>query len=425
VNPSEVILVKGTDTKTLLEKAFNHLNEPELIKGKDVVLKPNLACWDPRLPDEVNSWVVVKPQFIADFIRFLKTLDPKSITVAESAFIEENMEKKFKSMKLKEVIDDSNVEIINLDKHTHEKVEFFDRKIEISKIILDADVVINMPIFKTHGETTISIGMKNLKGTLSANSKKIFHRFGLSKSIAELSKILKKHDKPTLTLIEGLVGLEGLGPLQTGKPKEIGCIILGKNTVSVDAVAAAVMGIDPMTIEHVKLGQENGVGQADLSRINVIGDKINDVKVQFELPPSEEALFAEALRLLEISPDIIDGRHGDVCSTCMLNYLGPIWALRDDAGKSYKQKIYLISGHGELPTEHEGQLLLWGNCQKKNYMKCKETAIFVEGCPPTLMKGYMSLGKALYARKQFIIGLVKRLFKGMNKIGRLSHWPED
>ena len=204
----------------------------------------------------------------------------------------------------------------------------------------------------------------------------------------------------------------------------VNCIILGRNAVAVDAVSVAVMGMSPDEVEHIKLGEEFGVGPADLSKINVIGNKIADVKVKFEKPPTEDDLFEEALNLLEVPSDLIDGKHGNVCSTCMLNYLGPIWALRDDAGKTYRQNIYLLSGSAELPAKCDRQLLLWGNCQKQNYQKCKETAIFVGGCPPTQLNGYMALGKALYTKKKFYIGLLKRLVKGMSKIGKLGHWPD-
>lgn len=407
----------------MLKSAFDKLNEPDSLENKDIVLKPNFACWDARLPREVNEWVVTKPQFVADTINFLKNFKPRSISVAESAFFGNNIKKIFKDIKLKKIINDPAVKIIPLEDYPYEFVKFFDRKIGISKYILNAEVLINMPMLKTHGETTVSLGMKNLKGTLHADSKKTFHRFGLEKSIAELSKILLNYNKPTLTLVDGSIGLEGIGPIQSGKPKEVGCIVLGKNTVSVDAVCSEIMGIGPQNVEHIRLGEENGAGIADLSKVNVIGAKIEDVKVNFEIPPPDDEIFSAAMDLLGIPSDQITGHPGDVCSSCMLNYLGPVWALRDDAGKKYKQKLFLLSGKAELPEKYEGQLVLWGNCQRKNLKEGGKDAIFVKGCPPSLLKGYMSLGKAMYTKRSFYWGLIKRLFKGMNKIGKMAHWP--
>jgi ferredoxin len=91
--------------------------------------------------------------------------------------------------------------------------------------------------------------------------------------------------RPTLSIMDGIVGMDGQGPA-AGRRRSFGVIIASADPVALDAVACAVAGVDPMEIPMLRLAHEQGVGVADLSRIEVVGSSIEEVRIDdFRLPP--------------------------------------------------------------------------------------------------------------------------------------------
>lgn len=120
--------------------------------------------------------------------------------------------------------------------------------IDICQPVLDCDVLINLPVLKTHFITGVSVCMKNLKGCIPPAQKRYMHEVGVNKSVADLNAILT----PTLNIVDGIIGSEGLGPKE-GHPVGLGVILAGADPVAVDAVSCAVMGFDAGQIEHIRL----------------------------------------------------------------------------------------------------------------------------------------------------------------------------
>ena len=420
---AKVAIVKGTIPLEMLKEAFHYFDDfHDKIRGKKIVIKPNFGAWSTILPRHTNEWVVTSKDVLMATIKLLRELGASTITVAESAFIDTDMEKIYKDMGLKKAFRDLNIDLVDLAKGPFKKVKVLNNtSVEIAELVLNAECLINMPMLKTHGETTVSLGSKNLKGALSHQSKRIFHRKGLSQAIAHLTSIIK----PTINIVDGLIGLEGFGPVQTGTPIEVGVIIVGDNLIATDVVAASIMGFNPEDILHLKLANELGTGPLYLSDIEVVGESIDTVKVPFEPCPTGNEIYRHALSLLGIPEDQVSGNYTDHwCSMCMMNFMGPIWALRDDCGTKMREKLFVVADQADLPESYEGKLILYGNCQARNKTKVKnDDFIFIKGCPPSQMKVYTTFGKILYSRKRFFWGLFKRLFKG-NKLSWLPQWKE-
>ena len=418
---TKVAISKGTTPYDMLKAAFKFFDDfKDKVSGKKVVIKPNFGAWSTILPKHANEWVVTSKKVLMATITLLQELGASSITIAESAFIGNDMDKIYKDMGLAKDLAQKKIQLVNISKDTFQKVELFDGiSIEVSDTILKAECLINMPLLKTHGSTIVTLGLKNLKGALSDKSKRIFHREGLTQTIAHLASIIK----PTINIVDGLIGLEGFGPVQTGTPINVGVIIVGDNLVATDAVAASVMGFDPAEIPHLKLA--SALKNVDFSSIEVVGASIDSVKKQFEPCPTGAAVYKHACALIGFPTDVVTGNYSDHwCSMCMMNFMGTVWALRDDAGTNPKQKLFVVSDQADLPKDYEGQLVLFGNCQARNRTKAgNDKYIFIEGCPPSQMKVYTTFGKILFPRRRFIWGLLKRLFKG-SKLSWLPQWKE-
>jgi uncharacterized protein (DUF362 family) len=106
---------------------------------------------------------------------------------------------------------------------------------------------------------------------------------------------LSRRTKPHVSVVDGWVGMQREGP-RHGTPVALGVVVAGTDAVAVDAVAAAVMGFDPLRIGYLHYAQQAGLGVADLERIHVLGDPIARVRRRF-VPHSNHAIQRQWRRL--------------------------------------------------------------------------------------------------------------------------------
>ena len=129
-----------------------------------------------------------------------------------------------------------------------------------------ADFFVNMPKFKAHPWTTVTFSMKNYIGIQDDRHRLIDHDHKLNEKIADLQYIIQ----PQFIAIDGITA--GEGRMLTPTPFALGLIIMGNSQVAFDAVCSAIIGLDPRTVDHIRLAEDNGFGTTDLSRIKITGD---------------------------------------------------------------------------------------------------------------------------------------------------------
>ena len=134
--------------------------------------------------------------------------------------------------------------------------------------------VISAAKLKTHINTTVTLGMKNMFGLLPDKFKGKYHMKGISKVVVDINTVLR----PVFTVIDGFVGMEGRGPTD-GTPVQMNLIIAGRDPVATDATAARVMGFNPYEITHIRKAYEKGLGN---SEAQIIGEKLETVKRKFK-----------------------------------------------------------------------------------------------------------------------------------------------
>ncbi|WP_158301504.1 DUF362 domain-containing protein [Methanocella paludicola] len=139
------------------------------------------------------------------------------------------------------------------------------KKTRIARILKDADVLINAPVVKSHGNTRLTAGMKNLMGVI--DNRGAFHSSDLDGCIADLSYVIR----PTLTVADAYRVLKSGGP-NGGSPEDITHpqqLIVGYDPVAVDSYAATLLGLTGNDIEHVVRAYQRGLGEIDLGKVNV------------------------------------------------------------------------------------------------------------------------------------------------------------
>ena len=131
--------------------------------------------------------------------------------------------------------------------------------------LLEADTVINVPIAKTHGSATLTLGMKNLMGVIQ--DRNTLHARGLHQCIADLNSAVRPH----LTIVDAIRILTANGPTggNLDDVKRLDTIIASADVVAADAYATGLFGMKPADVKYIKLGAEMGLGTMELKNIRI------------------------------------------------------------------------------------------------------------------------------------------------------------
>ncbi len=278
---SVVSIVRGEDPDRMVREALELLGGlGSIVSGNNAMIKPNLGVWGTlNIPRWLNRSMTTKPEVVVALVRVLKEAGVEDISVGDGAVLDMDATEQFKKSGLKKLVKAAGGRAVDLDRDGDTKVKVADNlTLEIANSVLETQNLVNIPVMKTHVLTEVTLGIKNLKGVVSKDSKKAMHRRDLERSITLLCKAVK----PKLTVVDGLVGIEGLGPSMQGKPTKPGLLIAGTDPVAVDAITAMVMGQEPKEVEYIRIAWELGLGEIELDRIEVRGLPLEEAKYPFE-----------------------------------------------------------------------------------------------------------------------------------------------
>ena len=132
--------------------------------------------------------------------------------------------------------------------------------------IAKADFFVNCPKFKAHPWTTVTFSLKNYIGIQDDRHRLIDHDHALNEKVADLQYIIQ----PQFIAIDAITA--GEGRMLTPIPFDMGLVMMGNNQVAFDAVCCHIIGLDPMSVPHIRMCHERGFGPVDLDQIEVIGD---------------------------------------------------------------------------------------------------------------------------------------------------------
>ncbi len=242
------------------------------VQNKRVVLKPNLVEFDP------NGVINTHPAVIEAAVDAFKTLGAREVIVAEGPGHRRDNEYLLSVSGLLDVIKYHHVRYIDLNSDdvrlTALKSSFTNlRQLYLPESLYQADLLVSMPKLKTHHWAGVTLSLKNMFGTIPGSvygwPKNALHWAGINGSIVDINSSLPL---PRFAIIDGIVGMDGNGPLQ-GQPKKSGVLVFGSDFVAVDATAARLMMIEPRKIKYLEMAAEF-LGNIDYQRIEQIGEPI-------------------------------------------------------------------------------------------------------------------------------------------------------
>src|SRR4030043_324007 len=281
---TSVAIVKGKNGKDLNEVRGMMAELFSLIGPASRIIPPkSRVLIKPNLTAEENLWgkgILTGPIFMQALIEEVQKAKPSEIIIAQAIAIGLNPRKAFAANGYEEVARATGARLLDLYDGEFEAIKTPEKgilkSVRVSKEVLRADFFINAPVLKTHFASTLTAAMKNLKGTTTYDEKKRFHYLGLNKAVAELNAVLKPH----LIVVDGLIALEGDGPI-AGSPVGLNLLMAGTDAVAVDTIAARIMDIDPTEVLSLCLAQGMGYGVWDEREIKILGRSIEEVHHPF------------------------------------------------------------------------------------------------------------------------------------------------
>jgi len=330
-------------------------------KGHKVLVKPNIAS--PNGFESTNPAVTyaVAKIFSRYGCEVLIGEDPSIPTKEDFAYTEYG---------LYELAEEANAKVVSLRYGPHTMIKVpgggYFSEIEVSKIAVEADLVVSVAAMKSANITTVTLGLKNMKGVIRPAWKRKFHTEGLNQGIVDLNIAVK----PGLVIIDGTFGTD----MSEKVCHPVGLIIASSDFVAGDAVCSKIMGFNPEDIEHIRLAKEAGIGEYDLDNIEIRGEKIENWTGRFPFSPPKDPF-----KLAEESEGKIKIIQGNPCSVC-LNELGQTLALCKDHLKDLDNLAILVGPNVDPSVvSDKRRVILFGKCLKTY----SDKGIYVDGCPPT------------------------------------------
>jgi uncharacterized protein (DUF362 family) len=174
--------------------------------------------------------------------------------------------------------------------------EIFPEGIEIPKMYVGKDIL-HLPTVKTHGHSVTTGSIKNAFGGLLKEVRHYAHKY-IHEVLVDLLLMQRELHPNVFTVMDGTVCGNGAGP-RTMDPVEGDLVLAGADSVAIDAVAARIMGFDPMSIRYLRLATEMGLGEARIDRIEIVGDGIDGLNLRFK---TKKSLVIWGDQMLRIGP---------------------------------------------------------------------------------------------------------------------------
>ena len=410
---SKVAITKYDGSLNSIKNGIERINGLQGLKPSDnILIKPNIV-WGAGGSKKIPKFgFITTSRIVEGIVAHLKEMGFDRISIGEGAIANDEVGsdtmRGFAWSGIKRATQKYSIKLVDFNKEPYVKVELGQSKVDIAKAVLETDFLIDVPVLKTHAMTKVSLGMKNLKGCLSMKSKKKFHLLDLHEMIALLNtKIV-----PDLTVIDGIYAMEQ-GPTALGRAYRTDLIITSRDVLSCDVVGAMILGVDPASVCYLRRFAEIRERPLDTATIEVLGEKLEDVKRPLQWKVDYEDFFNQAGIEGVTMPWPGDG----FCTNCVVcaEFLIASFC-KDNAGAKIDRVEYCFGG-GSKAKEISGKVILFGDCAIRNN-ESVTGAVKVKGCPPKIVDSMVAMISHSLDRKRARKVLATRMAKGMlNKMG--------
>lgn len=270
------------DLSQVISRGLHELGvRPEEIRGKKVLLKPNLV--EVSLGHEhINT----HPLLVRGVIEAFLGLGAARVLVGEGPGHVSDTLMVLEETGLANVLYEDRIPFIDLN---HDNLFTLDNrtghtalaKLTFPATLQDVDWIVSLAKMKTHHWAGVTLSMKNLFGVMPGAvygwPKNVLHWAGIERSIVDINATLKPH----FAIVDGITGMQGDGPIM-GDPIQAGVLVMGRNLPAVDATCCRIMALDPARIDYLRVAG-NTLGPIHSKQIRQRGETIVDVATPFAL----------------------------------------------------------------------------------------------------------------------------------------------
>lgn len=236
--------------------------------NEKVLIKPNLLS--ARDPEEA---VTTHPEFVRAVVKSIKPVT-KNIEIGDSpGGFGKNIDEIHEKTGMRKIAEEEGVKLVKFDRSR--KVGRF----PVATPVLEADKIISVPKFKTHDVLAITAAVKNLYGIIPGIFKAEQHSLApRGKDFAPILVDVFSIRKPDLTIVDAVVSMDREGP-SGGRVRNTDFMIASRDAVAIDSALMKIVGLEPLDLYTNKEAHKRGLGITDLNEIEILGESLDEVKI--------------------------------------------------------------------------------------------------------------------------------------------------
>jgi uncharacterized protein (DUF362 family) len=263
VEKVDLVVARGASPAKITRAAVDGLGGIRrfISRGDVVVVKPNIG-WD-RTPEFAAN---TNPEVVSAIVKLCYEAGARKVKVFDHPV--SDARRCYKQSGISDAAGAAGAEVSYVDSRKFREVKLAGNALKswpIYSEVLEADKVINVPIAKTHGLSTLTLGMKNLMGVMGGWRGRIHQR--IDGSLVDVALLIK----PALIVLDAVRILTANGPQggDLSDVKRLNTVIVGTDQVAVDAFGASLFGMKGSDIGFIMAGHRAGLGTMDLSRLKI------------------------------------------------------------------------------------------------------------------------------------------------------------
>ncbi len=242
--------------------------------GQKVLLKPNLLS-----AKEPSRAITTHPEIVAAVARKVREIGADVIVGDSPGGAKRGVRRVWKNTGMLEMAEREKIELVNFEASGVEKFSIDGRDYYLAKPAIEADLIISLAKLKTHILTLMTGAIKNVFGLIPGFRKANYHKeFPRPNDFAQVIVDILSLKTPTLTILDAILSMEGDGP-SSGTPRWTNLLLASSDPVALDAVAAEIIGLNPSRVPTTRIASEAGLGIGWPEAIDIVGERLADVKI--------------------------------------------------------------------------------------------------------------------------------------------------